>query len=63
LQLRHSDKNVRLHFPVSSTATIRATRVFTKWTGDPGPWDQAESAPNGESDWNSFGRCKFSGRR
>lgn len=38
------------------TATIRATRIFTKWAGDPRPWDQAEASVGNEGDWNVFER-------
>jgi hypothetical protein len=41
--------------PLPKSANIRATRVFTKWSDEPRPWERAEAALNADGDWNSFG--------
>lgn len=40
-------------FPAN--AAVRSTRVFTKWSGDPQPWEQVEAQLNADGSWNGFG--------
>lgn len=41
--------------PFPAAAVVRSTRVFTKWSSDARPWEQAEVQVNADGDWNSFG--------
>ena len=36
-------------------ASVLSTRVFTKWSGDPRPWGDAQAALNADGEWNAFG--------
>ena len=41
--------------PFPASAVVRSTRVFTKWSGDPQPWEQTEAQLNADGAWNGFG--------
>lgn len=41
--------------PFPKDASIRSTRVFTKWSGEARQWEDAQARLNADGEWNGFG--------